>query len=170
MCCTVHLHKKNMNIRIGSGVDYHQLIEGRDFWLGGVQIPHSKGSLGHSDADVLLHAICDAMLGAACLGDIGVHFPDTDATLKNIDSKILLQQSYALIQKIGYRIINIDSTLCLQAPKIKDYIPAMQSVIAAILSLQKSDVSIKATTTEKMGFVGREEGLVAYATILLIKD
>lgn len=159
-----------MNIRIGFGVDYHQLTEGRDFWLGGVQIPHSKGALGHSDADVLLHAICDAMLGAACLGDIGVHFPDTDATLKNIDSKILLQQSYALIQQQGYRIVNIDSTLCLQAPKIKDYIPAMQSVIATILSLQNGDVSIKATTTEKMGFVGREEGLVAYATILLIKD
>ena len=159
-----------MNIRIGFGVDYHQLTEGRDFWLGGVQISHSKGALGHSDADVLLHAICDAMLGAACLGDIGVHFPDTDATLKNIDSKILLQQSYALIQQQGYRIVNIDSTLCLQAPKIKDYIPAMQSVIATILSLQNGDVSIKATTTEKMGFVGREEGLVAYATILLIKD
>ena len=159
-----------MNIRIGFGVDYHQLTEGRDFWLGGVQIPHSKGALGHSDADVLLHAICDAMLGAACLGDIGVHFPDTDATLKNIDSKILLQQSYTLIQQQGYRIVNIDSTLCLQAPKIKDYIPAMQSVIATILSLQNGDVSIKATTTEKMGFVGREEGLVAYATILLIKD
>lgn len=159
-----------MNIRIGSGVDYHQLIEGRDFWLGGVQIPHSKGALGHSDADVLLHAICDAMLGAACLGDIGVHFPDTDASLKNIDSKILLQHSYALIQQQGYRIVNIDSTLCLQAPKIKDYIPVMQSVIASILSLQNSDVSIKATTTEKMGFVGREEGLVAYATLLLIKD
>ncbi len=159
-----------MNIRIGFGVDYHQLIEGRDFWLGGVQIQHSKGALGHSDADVLLHAICDAMLGAACLGDIGVHFPDTDAALKNIDSKILLQQSYALIQQHGYRIVNIDSTLCLQAPKIKDYIPAMQSVIAAILSLQNSNVSIKATTTEKMGFVGREEGLVAYATLLLIKD
>ena len=159
-----------MNIRIGFGVDYHQLIEGRDFWLGGVKIPHSKGALGHSDADVLLHAICDAMLGAACLGDIGVHFPDTDATLKNIDSKILLQQSYSLIQQHGYRIINIDSTLCLQAPKIKDHIPAMQSVIASILLLQNSDVSIKATTTEKMGFVGREEGLVAYATLLLIKD
>lgn len=159
-----------MNIRIGFGVDYHQLTEGRDFWLGGVQISHSKGALGHSDADVLLHAICDAMLGAACLGDIGVHFPDTDATLKNIDSKILLQQSYTLIQQQGYRIVNIDSTLCLQAPKIKDYIPAMQSVIATILSLQNGDVSIKATTTEKMGFVGREEGLVAYATILLIKD
>ena len=158
-----------MNIRIGFGVDYHQLIEGRDFWLGGVKIPHSKGALGHSDADVLLHAICDAMLGAACLGDIGVHFPDTDATLKNIDSKILLQQSFALIQQQSYRIVNIDSTLCLQAPKIKDYIPAMQSVIASILSLQNSDVSIKATTTEKMGFVGREEGLVAYATLLLIK-
>ena len=159
-----------MNIRIGFGVDYHQLIEDRDFWLGGVKIPHSKGALGHSDADVLLHAICDAMLGAACLGDIGVHFPDTDATLKNIDSKILLQQSYALIKQHGYRIVNIDSTLCLQAPKIKDYIPAMQSAIASILSLQNSDVSIKATTTEKMGFVGREEGLVAYATLLLIKD
>ena len=159
-----------MNIRIGFGVDYHQLIEDRDFWLGGVQIPHSKGALGHSDADVLLHAICDAMLGAACLGDIGVHFPDTDATLKNIDSKILLQKSYALIQQHGYRILNIDSTLCLQAPKIKDYIPAMQSAIASILSLKNSDVSIKATTTEKMGFVGREEGLVAYATLLLIKD
>ena len=159
-----------MKIRIGFGVDYHQLIEDRDFWLGGVQIPHSKGALGHSDADVLLHAICDAMLGAACLGDIGVHFPDTDATLKNIDSKILLQKSYALIQQHGYRILNIDSTLCLQAPKIKDYIPAMQSAIASILSLENSDVSIKATTTEKMGFVGREEGLVAYATLLLIKD
>ena len=170
MCSAVHLYKKNMNIRIGFGVDYHQLIDARDFWLGGIQIPHSKGALGHSDADVLLHAICDAMLGAACLGDIGVHFPDTDATLKNIDSKILLQQSYALIQQLGYRIVNIDSTLCLQAPKIKDYIPAMQSAIATILSLNNSDVSIKATTTEKMGFVGREEGLVAYATLLLLKD
>ncbi len=158
-----------MNLRIGFGVDYHQLIEDREFWLGGVKIPHSKGALGHSDADVLLHAICDAMLGAACLGDIGVHFPDTDAALKNIDSKILLQQSYELIQQQGYRIVNIDSTLCLQAPKIKDYIPAMQSAIASILLLQNSDVSIKATTTEKMGFVGREEGLVAYATLLLIK-
>ncbi len=158
-----------MNLRIGFGVDYHQLIEDREFWLGGVKIPHSKGALGHSDADVLLHAICDAMLGAACLGDIGVHFPDTDAALKNIDSKILLQQSYELIQQQGYRIVNIDSTLCLQAPKIKDYIPTMQSAIASILLLQNSDVSIKATTTEKMGFVGREEGLVAYATLLLIK-
>jgi 2-C-methyl-D-erythritol 2,4-cyclodiphosphate synthase len=158
-----------MNIRIGFGVDYHQLVEGRAFWLGGVNIPHTKGALGHSDADVLLHAICDAMLGAACLGDIGVHFPDTDATYKNIDSKILLQQSNNLISQQGYSIINIDSTLCLQAPKIKDYVPEMQAVIARILSLELSDVSIKATTTEKMGFVGREEGVVAYATLLLQK-
>jgi 2-C-methyl-D-erythritol 2,4-cyclodiphosphate synthase len=158
-----------MNIRIGFGVDYHQLVEGRAFWLGGVKIPHTKGALGHSDADVLLHAICDAMLGAACLGDIGVHFPDTDATYKNIDSKILLQQSKNLIGQQGYSIINIDSTLCLQAPKIKDYVPEMQAVIAKILSLELNDVSIKATTTEKMGFVGREEGVVAYATLLLQK-
>lgn len=158
-----------MNIRIGFGVDYHQLVEGRPFWLGGVNIAHTKGALGHSDADVLLHAICDAMLGAACLGDIGVHFPDTDATYKNIDSKILLEQSYNLIKKNNYQIVNIDSTLCLQAPKIKDYVPAMQAVIAKILSLELNAVSIKATTTEKMGFVGREEGVVAYASILLQK-
>lgn len=156
-----------MGFRIGFGVDFHQLVEERDFWLGGVKIPHSKGALGHSDADVLLHAICDAMLGAACLGDIGVHFPDTDASLKNIDSKILLKKSFELIRKNGYSIVNIDSTLCLQAPKIKNYVPQMQSVIAAILQLPVNAVSIKATTTEKMGFVGREEGLVAYATLLL---
>jgi len=159
-----------MTLRIGSGVDYHQLIEGRDLWLGGVKIPHHKGALGHSDADVLLHAICDAMLGAACLGDIGVHFPDTDASLKNIDSKILLEKSFSLIKAAGYSIVNIDSTLCLQAPKIKEYVTQMQQVIAGILSLQISDVSIKATTTEKMGFVGREEGVVAYATLLLQKN
>ncbi len=158
-----------MNLRIGFGIDFHQLVEEREFWLGGVKIPHSKGALGHSDADVLLHAICDAMLGAACLGDIGVHFPDTDASLKNIDSKILLKKSLELIQKEGYSIVNIDSTLCLQAPKIKDYVPQMQAVIAGILSIEVNAVSIKATTTEKMGFVGREEGLVAYATILLHK-
>jgi 2-C-methyl-D-erythritol 2,4-cyclodiphosphate synthase len=159
-----------MSLRIGFGIDFHQLVLDREFWLGGVKIDHPKGALGHSDADVLLHAICDAMLGAACLGDIGVHFPDTDASLKNIDSKILLRQSFDLIKKAGYGIVNIDSTLCLQAPKIKDYVPQMQQVIADILSLQVTDVSIKATTTEKMGFVGREEGLVAYATILLEKD
>jgi 2-C-methyl-D-erythritol 2,4-cyclodiphosphate synthase len=158
-----------MGLRIGFGIDFHQLVTDREFWLGGVLIEHHKGALGHSDADVLLHAICDAMLGAACLGDIGVHFPDTDASLKNIDSKILLQQSFALVQKEGYNIINIDSTLCLEAPKIKNYVPQMQQVIAGILNLAITDVSIKATTTEKMGFVGREEGLVAYATILLEK-
>ena len=156
-----------MSLRIGFGIDFHQLVDDREFWLGGVKIDHPKGALGHSDADVLLHAICDAMLGAACLGDIGVHFPDTDASLKNIDSKILLQQSHDLIKKAGYDIVNIDSTLCLQAPKIKDYVPRMQQAIAGILALQITDVSIKATTTEKMGFVGREEGLVAYASILL---
>ena len=158
-----------MSFRIGSGVDFHQLVTGREFWLGGVKIAHTKGALGHSDADVLLHAICDAMLGAACLGDIGVHFPDTDAALKNIDSKILLKKSLALIQKAGYGIVNIDSTLCLEAPKIKDYVPQMQEAIAEILGITINDVSIKATTTEKMGFVGRQEGLVAYATILLQK-
>ena len=156
-----------MSLRIGFGIDFHQLVVDREFWLGGVKIDHPKGGLGHSDADVLLHAICDAMLGAACLGDIGVHFPDTDASLKDIDSKILLQQSFDLIKKAGYGIVNIDSTLCLQSPKIKDSVPQMQQVIAQILSLQITDVSIKATTTEKMGFVGREEGLVAYASILL---
>ncbi len=158
-----------MGLRIGFGIDFHQLVIDREFWLGGIKIAHTKGALGHSDADVLLHAICDAMLGAACLGDIGVHFPDTDNSFKNIDSKILLQKSFELIQKEGYRIINIDSSLCLETPKIKTYIPMMQAVIAGILNLQITDVSIKATTTEKMGFVGREEGLVAYATILLEK-
>lgn len=156
-----------MNIRIGLGVDFHQLTEERKLWIGGVEIPHHKGALGHSDADVLLHAICDALLGAACLGDIGVHFPDTSAEFKNIDSKILLQKTFELIKAEGYSIINIDTVLCLQAPKIKPYIPAMQKTIASILSLSEKDVSIKATTTERMGFVGREEGLMAYATVLL---
>jgi len=156
-----------MGFRIGFGVDYHQLVAGRDFMLGGVHVPHAKGAVGHSDADVLLHAICDALLGAACLGDIGVHFPDTDDQYKNIDSKKLLQHTHTLIQKEGYAIVNIDSTLCLQAPKIKPYIEQMQQTIASILEVSVKDVSIKATTTEKMGFVGREEGVVAYATVLL---
>jgi 2-C-methyl-D-erythritol 2,4-cyclodiphosphate synthase len=156
-----------MSYRIGQGVDFHQLAEGRDFWLGGIKIEHSKGALGHSDADVLLHAICDAILGAACLGDIGTHFPDTNNQYKNIDSKILLQRSVELVRQQGYTIVNIDSTLCLEKPKIKPYVPQMQEAIAAICGLTKGDVSIKATTTERMGFVGREEGLVAYATVLL---
>ncbi|HVF81624.1 MAG TPA: 2-C-methyl-D-erythritol 2,4-cyclodiphosphate synthase [Flavisolibacter sp.] len=156
-----------MGFRIGQGVDFHQLVEGRELWLGGIKIEHTKGALGHSDADVLLHAICDALLGAACMGDIGFHFPDTDQTYKNIDSKILLQKTVALIKAEGYALVNIDSTLCLELPKIKPYVHQMQQSIAAICGVTIKDISIKATTTERMGFVGREEGLVAYATVLL---
>lgn len=158
-----------MSYRIGSGVDVHQLKEGRELWIGGVKIPHSKGALGHSDADVLLHAICDALLGALCLGDIGTHFPDSDAAYKNIDSKILLKKTIELITNEGYTVVNIDSTLCLEQPKIKPYTEKMREVIAAIVGVAMKDISIKATTTEKMGFVGREEGLVAHATALLQK-
>jgi 2-C-methyl-D-erythritol 2,4-cyclodiphosphate synthase len=158
-----------MSYRIGYGTDFHQLAEGRDLWIGGVKIPHHKGAKGHSDADVLLHAICDALLGAACLGDIGVHFPDTNMKYKNIDSKILLKKSFELIQHEGYAVVNVDSTLCLEAPKIKTYVPQMQQVIAEILMVSVKDISVKATTTEKMGFVGREEGLIAYAAVLLSK-
>ena len=156
-----------MNIRIGYGIDFHQLVEGRDLFIGGVKIPHDKGALGHSDADVLLHAICDALLGALSLGDIGVHFPDTAAEFKNIDSKILLAKTYALICAEGYKVVNIDASLCLEAPKIKPYVPQMQEVIASILAITVKDVSVKATTTEKMGFVDRKEGLVAHAVCLL---
>ncbi|MCE2848392.1 MAG: 2-C-methyl-D-erythritol 2,4-cyclodiphosphate synthase [bacterium] len=159
-----------MSFRIGFGIDFHQMVEQRDLWIGGVKIPHHKGAKGHSDADVLLHAICDAMLGALSLGDIGVHFPDTDAAYKNIDSKILLQRTFELISAKGYRVVNLDSSLCLEAPKIKPYVNSMQETIASILKVDVSDVSVKATTTEKMGFVGREEGLVAYATVLLEKQ
>jgi 2-C-methyl-D-erythritol 2,4-cyclodiphosphate synthase len=136
-----------MNIRIGYGIDYHQLVEGRDLFIGGIKIPHHKGALGHSDA----------LLGAAALGDIGVHFPDTSSEFKDIDSKILLAKTKALIEAEGYKVINIDSTLCLEAPKIKPYVPQMQETIANILGITIKDVSIKATTTEKMGFVGRDE-------------
>ncbi|RYY31083.1 MAG: 2-C-methyl-D-erythritol 2,4-cyclodiphosphate synthase [Chitinophagaceae bacterium] len=156
-----------MSYRIGSGMDVHQLVEGRPFWLGGVLIPHHKGALGHSDADVLLHAICDALLGALSLGDIGAHFPDTDTQYKNIDSKVLLQKTYDLITARKYSIVNIDSSLCLESPKIKKYSGEMKRVIAGILNITEDDISIKATTNEKMGFIGREEGLVAYATVLL---
>ncbi len=155
--------------RIGSGIDFHQLVTGRDLWLGGIKIPHSKGALGHSDADVILHAICDALLGALALGDIGTHFPDTASEFKDIDSKILLQRSYNLVCSKGYSLVNVDASLCLELPKIKPYVLQMQEVIAGILKVDISDVSIKATTTERMGFVGREEGLVAYATVLLQK-
>ncbi|HEX8356492.1 MAG TPA: 2-C-methyl-D-erythritol 2,4-cyclodiphosphate synthase [Segetibacter sp.] len=155
--------------RIGLGIDFHQLVEGRDLWLGGVLIPHTKGALGHSDADVLLHALCDALLGALCLGDIGVHFPDTSNEFKNIDSKILLKRTYTLISNEGYKLVNADTTLTLEAPKIKPYVTNMQQAIAEILHVTEKDISIKATTTEKMGFVGRQEGVVAYATVLLQK-
>src|SRR5688500_3546033 len=151
-----------MSYRIGSGVDFHRLAEGRELFIGGVHIPHTKGAVGHSDADVLLHAICDALLGAACLGDIGVHFPDTDAAYNGIDSKILLKEVVSLIQKESYAVVNIDSTLCLEAPKIKPYVHQMQKTIADIIGISEKDVSIKATTTEQMGFVGRKEGLVAH--------
>jgi len=159
-----------MNFRIGSGVDFHQLKEGRPLWLGGVQVPHHKGAVGHSDADVLLHAICDAILGALALGDIGKHFPDTDSSFKNIDSKILLHRTTDLMKEKGYAVVNIDSTLILQAPKIAGYVPGMCKVISEILGVALGDVSIKATTAEKLGFVGREEGVQAFATVLLKKD
>jgi 2-C-methyl-D-erythritol 2,4-cyclodiphosphate synthase len=158
-----------MAFRIGFGIDFHQLGHGRKLMLGGVEIPHEKGAIGHSDADVLLHAICDALLGSLALGDIGVHFPDTDNSFKDIDSKILLQKTIELINNKGYTVVNIDSSLCLEKPKIKSYVPAMQQTIANICGITIDDVSIKATTTEKMGFVGREEGLVAYATTLVQK-
>ena len=158
-----------MAYRIGFGVDFHQLAEGREFWLGGVLIPHTRGALGHSDADVLIHAICDALLGALALGDIGQHFPNTDAAYKNIDSKILLAKSYSLVKERGWRVVNLDSSVTLEAPKIMRYTPAMREVLAGLLEIGVEDVSIKATTTEKMGFVGRGEGIVAYAVVLLQK-
>jgi len=154
--------------RTGFGIDFHQLVEGRELWIGGIKLEHSKGALGHSDADVLLHAICDALLGAAALGDIGIHFPDTDEKFKNIDSKILLKETNELIKNAGYAIGNIDATICLEQPKIKPYSAAMKKVISEILSINENQVSIKATTSEKMGFVGREEGIAAYSTVLLM--
>ncbi len=157
-------------IRIGYGIDYHQMTEGREFWLGGILIPHTKGALGHSDADVLLHAICDALLGAVNAGDIGTHFPDTDQAFKNIDSKILLRRSMDVLRSKGYRVVNIDSTVCLEKPKIKPHIPDMQQAIADCLDLDADLISIKATTTEKLGFVGREEGIVAHASVLVMKQ
>ena len=158
-----------MNYRIGFGTDFHQLAEGRKLWVGGVNIPHLKGSVGHSDADVLLHAICDALLGALNLGDIGIHFPNTDSAYKDIDSKILLEKTFQLIKQKGFSIENLDSTICLEKPKIMEYAGQMRQVISQILQIQTDAVSIKATTTEKMGFVGREEGIVAYAIVLLKK-
>lgn len=158
-----------MSYRIGQGIDFHRLETGRDLWLGGIKIPHTQGAVGHSDADVLLHAICDALLGALALGDIGVHFPDTDPQYKGADSKLLLAHCHKLITEKGYEVVNVDSTLLLQAPKIKPYVPEMQATIARILGLTIEDVSIKATTTEHLSFIGREEGVVATANALLRK-
>jgi len=159
----------NQQIRIGNGFDVHQFAEGRKLFLGGVEIPHTKGLLGHSDADVLLHAICDAMLGALALGDIGKHFPDTDASYKNIDSKVLLSKVNDLITSDGYAVSNLDTTLLLEKPKILPYVEKMRQTIASLLHVEKDQVSVKATTTEKMGYTGREEGAAAYATVLLTK-
>lgn len=158
-----------MKIRVGLGYDVHRLEEGYALWLGGIKVEHSKGSVGHSDGDVLIHAICDAMLGAANLRDIGVHFPDNDKSLKGIDSKLLLKKTLEIIKSKGFQIGNIDSTICLQRPKIKDLIPEMQCVLAGVLEISNEDLSIKATTTEKLGFVGQEEGIAAYAVVLLEK-
>jgi len=159
-----------MKLRIGTGIDYHRLEEGLPFWLGGIKIEHHKGALGHSDADVLLHAICDALLGAVNLGDIGKHFPDTDPLYKGIDSKVLLKRCYNLVKEKGYWIGNIDSTVCLQTPKINPQINKMQETIAATLGISRDDISIKATTAEQLGFIGREEGVMAYATVLLSRQ
>jgi 2-C-methyl-D-erythritol 2,4-cyclodiphosphate synthase len=155
-------------MRIGFGFDVHQLQEGRDFWLGGIKIPAEKGILGHSDADVLLHAICDAILGSLALGDIGKHFPDTDSSFKGIDSKLLLVKVMELITNKGYKIGNIDTTVVCQKPKIMPYADDMRSCIAKICNIGMDDISIKATTNETMGFIGREEGIVAYSVVLLL--
>lgn len=156
-----------MKIRVGFGFDVHKLVEGRDLWLGGILLPHEKGLLGHSDADVLIHAICDALLGAANMRDIGFHFPDTAGEFKNIDSKILLEKTIRLIATKGYRVGNIDATICAERPKLKAHIPEMQRVLAQVMGVDVEDVSIKATTTEKLGFTGREEGISTYATVLI---
>ncbi|MDR0231450.1 MAG: 2-C-methyl-D-erythritol 2,4-cyclodiphosphate synthase [Dysgonamonadaceae bacterium] len=156
-------------IKVGFGYDVHRFQEGRELWLGGIQIEHDKGLLGHSDADVLIHAICDALLGAANLRDIGFQFPDTSSAFKNIDSKILLERTVRLIKEKGYELGNVDATICAEQPKLNPYIPQMQLCLARIMQVNIEDVSIKATTTEKLGFVGRHEGMSAYATVLINK-
>ncbi len=158
-------------IRVGMGFDVHRLVEGRDLWLGGVKIPHTHGLLGHSDADVLIHAICDALLGAAGLRDIGYHFPDTAAEYAGIDSKVLLRDTVALLNERGWQVGNVDATVCAEAPKINPHIPSMQAVLAPLMGLDApTDVSIKATTTERLGFTGRREGMSAYAVALIERN
>lgn len=158
-----------MKIRVGFGYDVHRLVPGRELWLGGIKLEHELGLLGHSDADVLIHAICDALLGAANMRDIGYHFPDNAGDFKDIDSKILLARTVKLIEEKGYTIGNIDATVCAERPKLKAGIPEMQNVLARVMGIDADDVSIKATTTEKLGFTGREEGISAYATVLIEK-
>lgn len=158
-----------MKIRVGFGFDVHRLVEGRELWLGGIRLDHEMGLLGHSDADVLIHAICDALLGAANMRDIGYHFPDTAGEFKNIDSKVLLKKTVDLILTKGYKVGNIDATVCAERPKLKAHIPEMQQTLARVIGVDADDVSIKATTTEKLGFTGREEGISAYATVLVEK-
>jgi 2-C-methyl-D-erythritol 2,4-cyclodiphosphate synthase len=159
-----------MNFRIGIGYDVHRLAEGETLWLGGVLIPHHKGTVAHSDGDVVIHAICDALLGALKLRDIGTHFPDNSAEFKNIDSKILLRRSYNLVQEKGYAIVNIDTSISAQQPKLKPFIPEMEKVMAEVLGIDVENVSVKATTTEKLGFEGREEGISVTAVVLLQKS
>ena len=159
-----------MKIRTGFGYDVHQLKVGEDFWLGGIQVPHIKGAVGHSDADVLIHVICDALLGAANMRDIGYHFADTDPQFKGIDSKILLKDVMILLREAGYEIGNIDTTICLQQPKVNPHISDMKQCLAEVMNINKEDISIKATTTEKLGFIGTEEGVAAFATVLITKN
>lgn len=158
-----------MKIRVGMGYDVHRLVEGRDLWLGGVRIEHTAGLLGHSDADVAIHALCDALLGAANMRDIGYHFPDTAGEYAGIDSKILLRKVTELLTEKGYRIGNADMTICAERPKLNPHIPAMKEAMAACMGIDIDDISIKATTTEKLGFTGREEGISAYAVVLIEK-
>lgn len=158
-----------MKIRTGLGYDVHRLVEGRDLWLGGIKIPHTLGLLGHSDADVLIHAICDALLGAANMRDIGYHFPDTSADTLDIDSKILLKKTVDLITTKGYKIGNIDATICAERPKINPHVPDMKACLSQVMGIDEDDISIKATTTERLGFTGREEGISAYAVVLIEK-
>lgn len=159
-----------LKIRVGQGYDVHRLVEGVDFWLGGIKIPHSHGAIGHSDADVLIHVICDALLGAANMRDIGYHFSDQDNKYKGIDSKILLKEVVKMINEANYTIQNLDATVCLQAPKINPHIPDMKTCLAKVMGLPEEDISLKATTTEKLGFVGKREGVAAHAVALITRE
>ena len=158
-----------MKIRIGQGIDFHRLETGRKLWLGGVNIPSEKGCVAHSDGDVLIHAICDALLGAAGLRDIGYYFPDSSSEFKGIDSKIILERTFGLIREKGFKVVNLDCTICLEKPKIASYVPEMRKTLSSILSTEPDNVAIKATTTEKMGFTGREEGIIGMAVVLISK-